>query len=325
MVESGRVRTSSLSLEQWFRAREPSTVVIEAGCHSGWISRSASRCGHNVLVANPRQLALIYAANDKSDYTDPEKLARVGRLDPKLLAPIRHRGERAQLDLALLRSRNVLVETRTRLVNHARSLVKGVGERLPACSTSAFCNKAADRVPEELREALQPVIEIIAELTRKIRGCDRAIESLAGRYPGIPKLQQVAGVGPLTAAAYVLTLADPTRFRKSRDVAPYLGLVPRQDASGARNPQLRISKAGNGYLRLLLVQSAHYVLGAFGPDSDLRRWGLKLAERGGKNGKKRAVVAVARKLAVLLHALWTKDAVYQPLRGAALESVKAVG
>ena len=114
----------------------------------------------------------------------------------------------------------------------------------------------------------------------------------------------------------MLTLEDPYRFKKSRSVGAYLGLVPATDRSGERDPQKRISKEGNEMLRRLLVGSAHYVLGPFGSDSDLRRHGEKIASRGGKNAKKRAVVAVARKLAVLLHRLWISGEVYDPLYNA---------
>jgi len=114
--------------------------------------------------------------------------------------------------------------------------------------------------------------------------------------------------------SYVLTLDDPKRFRRSRDVGGFLGLRPKQRDSGQSQPQLRITKEGDPYLRKLLVQGAHYILGWRGPDTDLRRWGLKLAARGGKNAKKRAVVAVARKLAVLLHRIWVSGENYEPLR-----------
>ena len=126
-------------------------------------------------------------------------------------------------------------------------------------------------------------------------------------------MRQVKGVGPITALAYGLTLENAEHFAKSRAVGPYLGLVPKQEDSGESQPQLGISKAGDTMVRKLLVGSAHYILGPFGPDTDLRGYGLRLCERGGKNAKKRAAVAVARKLAVLLHRLWVSGEVYEPL------------
>jgi transposase len=144
---------------------------------------------------------------------------------------------------------------------------------------------------------------------------DTRVEQIAKEvYPEVARLKQVKGVGPLIALTYVLTLDNPCRFRRSRDVGCFVGLRPGRRNSGMSEPQLHISKEGDGYLRTLLVQGAHYILGPFGQDSDLRRWGLKLSERGGRNAKKRAVVAVARKLAVLLHKLWVSKEIYEALR-----------
>jgi len=267
-----------------------------------------------VITANPRQLRLIYDNHRKSDRVDAEYLARVGRLDPALLKPIQHRAVETQAHRSLLRARDTLVRSRTQLVNCARGVVKSMGQRLPGCSTESFPTKVADQVPEELRNALTPVLEVIRSLNRRIRRYDRQIERLCKeRYPETELLRQVGGVGPITALCYVLTLEDPTRFRPSRAVGAYLGLVPRRDDSGESQPQLRITKCGDPMLRRLLVGSAQYILGPFGPESDLRSWGMRLMERGGKNAKKRAVVAVARKLAILLHHLWLSAEVYKPL------------
>jgi len=112
----------------------------------------------------------------------------------------------------------------------------------------------------------------------------------------------------------MLVLGDQERFKKSRDVGPYLGLTPRKDDSGEYQPELRITKAGDGFMRRLLVCSAHYILGPFGPDTDLRHHGEKIAQTGKQKAKKRAVIAVARKLAVLLHRLWITGEEYEPLR-----------
>jgi len=167
----------------------------------------------------------------------------------------------------------------------------------------------------ELREALNPLLEEIESLNARIAEYDTRIEQMAKEvYPEVARLKQVKGVGPLIALTYVLTLDNPHRFRRSRDVGCFVGLRPGRRNSGMSEPQLHISKEGDRYLRTLLVQGAHYILGPFGQDSDLRRWGLKLSERGGRNAKKRAVIAVARKLAVLLHKWWVSKEVYEPLR-----------
>ena len=286
---------------------------MEVGTHSRWASHLLTELGHDVLVANARKLRAIYHNPRKGDRADAEILARLARLDPALLSPIHHRSPQAQADLAVLRSRDAIVRCRTLLINHARSIVKSSGDRLPSCSADSFAHKAAPDIPEPLRPALAPIIDTIASLTQQIKSYDRKNEELCSEsYPETRLLRSVSGVGPLTSLAFILTLENPDRFSKSREVGPAIGLVPRRDQSGDHDPQLRITKTGDAFLRRLLVSSAQYILGPFGPDCDLRRWGLKLAERGGKNAKKRAVVSVARKLAVLLHCLWKTGEIYDP-------------
>jgi transposase len=207
-----------------------------------------------------------------------------------------------------------LVDCRTQLVNHVRGAVKSFGARLPKCPARSFHKRAQEHVPEALSPALGPILEQIGSLTERIRDYDRKLETISKEsYPETDLLRQVEGIGPLTALAFVLTLEDPYRFERSRSVGAYLGLVPARDQSGDRDPQKRISKEGDEMLRKLLVGSAHYILGPFGSDSDLRRHGQKIATRGGKNAKKRAAVAVARKLSVLLHRLWVTGELYDPL------------
>jgi transposase len=314
VMETTRIRTTPRGFEQYFRTRKKMKVVIEVGTHSPWISRQLKEMGHEVLVANARRLRIIYDNDQKGDRTDAELLARVARMDPKLLAPIRHRGESGQAMLAMIRSRDMLVQTRTRLVNHIRGVVKSFGQRFPTCSTESF-HKHADKIPEALRPALAPVMEQIQMLNRRLKEYELKIEQVCKEeYPETRALRGVPGVGPVTSLAYVLTLEDPNRFKNSRSVGPYLGFVPRRNQTGESDPQLPITKAGDPYLRRLLVGSAHYILGPFGPDTDLRRWGLRLAGRGGKNAKKRSTVAVARKLSVLLYRLWKTGEAYQPLQ-----------
>lgn len=312
--EEGRVRTTPKAIEAFLRSRERCRVVLEVGTHSPWLSRLAEAAGHEVLVANPRALRFIYGNTRKSDRRDAELLARVGRMDPKLLSPIRHRREETQRALLVLRVRDTLVSSRTKMVTAARGMAKALGARITKCSTPSFAKTARKELPEDLRAALAPLLDSIQKLTLEIRDLDKRVEQLgAESHPETKLIRQVHGVGPVTALAFVLIIEDPAHFAKSRDVGPFLGMVPRRDQSGAADPQLRITKAGDRFLRRLLVQSAHYILGPFGEDSDLRRRGLALVERGGKASKKRAVIATARKLAVLLHALWKTGEVYEPL------------
>jgi transposase len=287
--------------------------VLEVGTHSPWVSRQLAALGHEVLVANPSAMFGARRRRKRNDRLDAEFLARQGRADPQLLYPIQHRSVESQQDLELVRARDQVVQTRTKLINHVRGTVKSLGSRLPRCSAEAFAKRAATEVPEVLQLAVRPLLELITELTRRIQEYDRQLaQVIRQRYPVAQRLQQPAGVGPLTALAYVLLVEDPTRFAKRRDVGAYFGLVPRLDHSSASQPQLRISKAGDALGRRLLVSAAQYILGPFGPACDLRRHGEQIAQRGGKNAKKRAVVAVARKLAVLLHRLWLSDRPYHP-------------
>ena len=289
-------------------------VVIEVGMHSAWMQDVITEWGHEVLVANPRLMERSKRRKRKSDRIDANKLARLGRMDPQSLYPIRHRSREVRQDLVVLRARDALVSIRTELINTARGLVKSMGTRLPGCSSPSFAEKVTDAIPDEVREALLPLVQLTETVNDCIARYDQKIEELdRKKYGHTTLLRQVKGVGPITSLAYVLTLEDPQRFSSSREVGPYLGLVPKQEDSGDSQPQLGISKTGDRMLRRLLVGSAQYMLGAFGPDTDLRRYGLRLCERGGKNAKNRAVVTVARKLAVLLHRLWVTGDVYEPL------------
>lgn len=312
-VGEGSVRTRQEELRLLFERVAPRELALEVGCHSPWISRLAESLGIRTTVANARKLALITRNERKNDRTDAELLARLARADRKLLCPVRHRSEQTQKDLAILRSRRQMVDTRTELINHVRGQVKSSGQRLSACSAESFHKRAGEHIPEELKPALQPMVMLIEQMTATIRSLEGRVETLAAeRYPSSATLTQVHGVAAVTALTFMLTLDDPSRFKSSRQAGAFIGLTPGTRESGDSNPQLRITKAGDREVRRLLVISANHILGPFGPDCDLRRFGLKLAARGGKNARKRAKVAVARKLAVLLHHLWKTGEVYDP-------------
>ena len=311
-----RVRTTPEAIREFFSAFGGHAIVIEASTHSPWVSRILSACDLDVTVANAREVRKIHQSDRKNDRSDAEALARLLRADRKLLAPIEHRSAVMQADISLLRARDAIVGVRTKCINTVRGLTKTTGAKLPKCSAEAFAHRVRLFIPLELKTALEPLLEIIANATIQIRVYEKQIETIAReKYPETAVLAQITGVGPLTSLAYVLTISDKDRFKRSRDVGPYLGLVPRQYDSGDKQSQLGITKRGNGYLRRLLVNSAQYILGRFGPDCRLRRHGERLMQRGGKNAKKRAVIAVARKLAVLLHYLWRTGVVYQPMHG----------
>jgi transposase len=314
-LSEGSVATTRKAMAQKFAGIGRCRVAMEVGTHSPWLSRWLTSLGFEVIVANARQVQLISASSRKNDRMDAHLLARLARVDPQLLRPIRHRSEQAQADLMTIRIRAALVEARTMLVNAARGFAKAQGDRLPACDTDSMGVEKMEALPAEMRERLRPLLEQVESLTEKIKELEAKIEQIARtQYPETELLRQVSGVGTLIALTFVLTVEDRDRFQKSRDVGCYVGLRPKQSESGQRQPQLRITKEGDRYLRKMLVQGAHCILSRRGPDTDLKRWGLKLASRGGKNAKKRAIVAVARKLAVLLHRLWVGGEVYEPLR-----------
>jgi transposase len=313
VVEEGRIKTTPDGLTSHFQGLPKMRIALETGTHSAWVSQLLTSFDHEVIVANAGQIPTITGSDKKTDPNDAENLARFARFDPKLLHPVTHRDKNKQLDLTVIRLRARLVEVRTTLINSVRSTVKGFGARLPRCVADSFSTRVKESLPVELKELLQPLLDLIGDTTARIKAYDQDIEEVARkRYPEAGILRSVPGVGPIASLTFVLTIGDHSRFAASRDVGAYLGLRPKRSQSGDRDPQLRITKAGDGYLRKTLVQCSHYILGPLGPDSALRQWGLGLASRGGANGKKRAITAVTRKLSVLLHRLWMKREYYRP-------------
>lgn len=269
-VDVAKVMNTKTDFSKFFKSFKGASVAIEAGTHSPWICRLLEQIGCRVYVGNPRKLRFIWDSTDKSDERDPRMLGLVCRLEPRLLAPLKHRGSKAQADLVFIKSRDILVQSRTKLINRARGVVKSNGDRLPSCSSDSFAKRCAEHVPQNLWLEVTSVFSIIGQLKEQIHELNAKINALCRQeYPETERLQQVPGVGPVTALCYVLSIEDPARFSKSRQVGHFVGLVPRRDQSGASDKQLRISKAGDTYLRQLLVGSAHYILGPFGPDSRL--------------------------------------------------------
>jgi transposase len=316
VVRETSIGTTTAAVTRYFGGRPRCRVVLEVGTHSPWLSRLLAALGHEVLVANPSAMygrRRVRGRRRRNDRLDAAFLARQGRADPTLLCAITHRSAQAQQHLEVLRARDQLVRVRSKLIGHVRGTVKSMGARLAKCSADVFATRAPSELPQELRETLLPLVETIRELTRRIAEYDRRVNAIAAEtYPVVARLRAPAGVGPLTALAFVLLVEEPARFSSSRALGPYFGLVPQLDESGEGAPELRISKAGDELGRRLLVSAAHYILGPFGPDCALRRHGMTIVQRGGKYAKKRAVIAVARKLAVLLHQLWVSDQPYDP-------------
>ncbi|MEO7414736.1 MAG: IS110 family transposase [Opitutaceae bacterium] len=298
-----------------FSARYPgATFVMETGTHSPWISRLLGALSHPVIVANARKLRAISQSQTKSDREDAQLLARLGRADPKLLSPVRHRSEATQRALVRLKVREALVRSRVNLVNSVRFLLKSLGVFVSSSiKAMAFARKVREQLASADAALVEPLLAAIEAVNAQVKALDAELETLACEsYPATERLRQIPGVGPITALCFVLTLEDPKRFEHARSVGPYLGLIPRRDQSGLTDKQLGITKAGHAQLRCLLVNCAHYILGPFGPPCALRAAGERIAARGGKSAKKRAVIATARRLAVTLLALWKTGADYRP-------------
>ena len=323
LLEDRAISSSAEVFEQFFAQWEHAEVVIEAGPQAVWVNALLQKLGHTVLVVNPREMPEIYKTKKKTDRIDAKKLARAAWRDRDELPLVHLRSLEQQADIALIRSRMLFVKQRTEMINHVRSRCLSFGCALPACDGHYFERKVKDKIPKELAPALLPTLKQIANLSAQISEFDKQIERLCKSCPPTRRLRTVQGVGALTALAFVLTVHNYRRFKHSRLVGSYVGLTSIVDQSSGRDPQLKISKRGDPYMRKLLVTAAHYILGPFGQDSELRRYGQRICPQGSKNrgAKKRAVVAVARKLAVLLHHLWANDKDYQPFPNGAPDDV----
>jgi transposase len=318
------VATTRQGFSQVFAKMVRSRIALEVGTHSPWVSRLLESLGHEVIVANARRVRLISESSGKDDRMDARTLARLARVDPALLYPIRHRGEQAQQHLAMVKARAGLVDGRTALVNTARGLTKPFGERIGKCDADQMRVDKIEKLAPGVQAMLRPLLVVVEAMTEQIQSYDKELAEIARKhYPETALLEQITGVGLLIALTFILTLDDANRFQHSRDVGCFLGLRPKRRESGQSQPQLGITKEGDVYLRRLLVQGAHYIVSKRGPDTDLKRWGLKLAGSGDKRAKKRAVVAVARKLAILLHHLWVSGEEYEPLRHSRAQAIES--
>lgn len=312
VVWERKVPTTRSGLQKGFGKAKGLRIVLEAGTQSRWIAQYLKEGGHRVKVVDPRKLRRIFGSDQKSDVRDARELCEEALWRWERTPEVKLRDKGMQENLAVLRTRNLLVECRTKLVNAVRSVLKQEGIRVSQGTTTAFSQKARAVVPEGLASALHPLLDEIESLSARIAFCDERIEELSQKDPAVRLLRSAYGVGPVTAAAFVWTIGDPSRFKRSRTVGAFLGLRPRRDQSGEREKQLAVTKAGDRFLRKLLVQCAHGILRGRGKESALRDFGLRIAERGGGRAKKRAVVAVARKLAVILHRMWVTGEAYRP-------------
>jgi transposase len=311
-VRSGTVPMSPESVTAWMKGAPHSCVVMEAGTHAAWVAQLLRELDHEVAVV-PSDALVRGRRRNKNDERDCDGLVDLGLdMNHKRVHTIWVRPEEYQRDLALMGARDNLVRARTAVANGIRGLVKPLGERVKKHSVESLPNFARKELSAKTLVLVAPMLEALEGLNTQIAACDELVEAYLARRPESVRLRGPKGVGPVIAGTYLAVIGDPKRFKSSRNVPAYLGLAPWQHQSGERDPQMGISKAGSELLRRQLVQGAQYMLGPFGEDSDLRRWGLKLAGDGtNKARKKRAVVAVARKLAILLHHLWVSRQEYK--------------
>lgn len=322
VLKETTVRNCKKDLSQLADSYKGGLFAIEVGTHSPWISRLLEKRGCPCLVANARKLRAIYTNDRKCDMLDARMLAKLARVDPELLSPIEHGCEEDQIHRMAITLRDSLVRQRVNIVSSIRFTLKSLGVRLPACSTISFAKRCREEMEgSPLFHAVETSLSALEAMNESIKEYEKHISRTAAEHhPETKLLEQISGVGPITSLSFVLAVGDPDRFEDPRDVGAYFGLVPRRDQSGDSDKQLPISKAGNGDVRRLLVQAANYILGHFGPDCDLREYGLRLAAKGGKAAKRKAVVATARKLAVLMLVLWKTGQAYEPTRNCDAEA-----
>jgi len=324
-VNSGKVKNTPNDAELFFRSFSKEidlTVVIEAGTCSSWIARIIEHCGHKVIVANPRKVRAIWDTVNKTDERDAELLARLGRVDPILLSPIKHRCLEEQLDLTVIRLRESLVQARTKISNCIKGMLKTTGVMLEKSIEPQYLPKQLPlHISSDMLKMFEPMLIAISAMNEQIRTYEKKIDDLCLKYPECGQFMKVRGIGPITALTFRLTISDPNRLIRTRDVGAYLGLIPKRDQSGTIDKRLGITKAGDKLCRTMLIRAANYMIGSFGEDCDLRRFGLKIKAKGGKAPTKRASCAVARKLAVMMLSMWKSGEDYKQFRFSDEESI----
>ncbi len=314
LVTEGAFPTARLDLERVFGSMPRTRIVMEATHNTHWMSKALRAFGHEVIVANPRRLDLITKSLRKTDKNDARLLAQLGQCNLELLSPVHERSDASMKVRVLLRARALLVRTRTRLVNHVRASVKIFGGALPSCAPEYFHLKVRQAIPGLLQCALDPLFDQLEALQKGITGYDQQVSRLCEETPATTLFREIHGVGPLIAISFVTCIEDPHRFKNSRSIGAYFGLVPGSRQSGEKDPRLPITKHGEGSMRSLLVSAAMHVMRRSAPDCELKRYGRRIAASGTPRDKGRARVAVARKLACLMHRLWLTGEVYRPLR-----------
>ncbi len=308
IVDETTVATTKDGFREYLERQDRNApVTFETGIHCRWMAEFIRSMGFKVYVANPAKLKMLTESDTKNDRNDARELARYTLADVEMLHPVFLRAEQYQQMIRLLEARRALLGARTKLINEMRGFAKSMGFRIPRRDADYF--HLIDRAtwPRDLETLCWPMLAVVKTISLKIKAVEKQMHVLADTpefRESAERLQQIAGVGFFSSVAFIAFLGgNYERFAKARDVGPYLGLVPRQDASGNIDKQLSITKKGSSLLRSLLAECAQAAMRDHAKMSDLRIKGLRIAERGGKNAKKRAVIAIVRSLAVTMVAL----------------------
>ena len=307
IIETSCATTKEGFLERFSKFDRSWPVVFETGTHCRWMDKLFREMGFKTIIANPSKVPSITKSNTKNDRNDARELARLAIADPEMLHPIKLRDEVFQQMLRLHHSRNLLIAQRTQLTNQIRGFAKSMGYRIEKCSTWRFHKLNKSQWPSMLEAVAWPLIDVLETIDLKFKAYDAAIQELSEQpefKSMVDRVRNVYGVGIIGSTVFIAAIGgDPNRFEHSRDIGPFLGLVPSQDQSGDVDKQLHLTKAGSNIARRTLTECAGVILMSKAPETDLKLKGLRIAIRGGKIAKKKAKLAVARCLAVTMIAL----------------------
>ena len=306
-----RIKTDRASLHALFKERPPARILIESSTESEWVARCLEELGHEVIVADPN-FAPMYATRSKrikTDKRDARTLCEACRLGAYRSA---HRASDRQRDVrAHLAVRETLVRTRAEYISLIGALARREGCRIRSGVSRAFAARVEEAgLPAQVLAQIEPLLVMLGSLNEQIKQADEKLAQIVKDDEVVKRLTTVPGVGPVTATTYAATLDGAARFRDAKQVRSYLGLVPREHSSGEKQHRGRISKAGNSRARSLLVEAAWALLRWKTPKTQaLHEWATRIAAR---RGKATAVVALARKLAGILFALWRDGTEFEP-------------
>jgi transposase len=309
-----RIPTTRERLTALFWGRPRARILIEASTESEWVAQHLESLGHEVVVADPNY-GLMYGHRSRRVNTDRRDVAALAEACRHGIYRAAHRrSPRQRAVQSHLNIRRERVDTRTRLISVVRAITRGAGYRIPGGATETFHTRvAAVDLPAAMVERLAPVHRVMEVIDDELTRADAHCAALVAGDPAVKRLTTLPSIGPITAAAYVAALDDVHRFsgrRGAAQVASYLGLAPREYSSGEQQHRGRVMRSAHPYVQALLVQAAWRVCRSSDPrTAALRAWAQAI---GARRGKKIAIVALARRLARILYAMWRDEIDYHP-------------